>query len=289
MPTALPAATDFTGASVTEAQFKTAMSDLRTFLADLFGADGTAATALATIGALGSSVVSKSANYTVAVTDCGKLIDGTGTFTLTLTAAATLGNGFPFAVRNSGSGTITIDPDGAELVDGVSTLAVYPGESFVVICSGTAFKTVGRVGGVQAGTVAYHAASTAPSGWLKADGSAVSRTTYAALYSAIGVTFGSGDGATTFNLPDLRGEFIRGYHDGDSADPDYATRAFGTAQASAVQSHTHNVTGYANNYPGTVAGYAVVDTIGSGTLTSAATGGSETRPRNVALLAIIKF
>jgi len=51
---------------------------------------------------------------------------------------------------------------------------------------------------------------TAPSGWLVADGSAVSRTTYAALFAIVSTTFGNGDGSTTFNLPDLRGYFIRG-------------------------------------------------------------------------------
>jgi microcystin-dependent protein len=58
---------------------------------------------------------------------------------------------------------------------------------------------------IPAGTVNAYASSTPPSGWLNADGSTVSRTTYAALYAAIGTTYGSGDGSTTFNLPDLRG------------------------------------------------------------------------------------
>jgi microcystin-dependent protein len=59
--------------------------------------------------------------------------------------------------------------------------------------------TPGQVGDVKA-----TARATAPIGWVLCDGSAVSRTTYAALFAAIGTTFGAGDGATTFNLPDLR-------------------------------------------------------------------------------------
>jgi len=55
-----------------------------------------------------------------------------------------------------------------------------------------------------------YAASTAPDGWLLCNGSAVSRTTYAALFAAIGTSYGSGDGSTTFNLPDYRWTFLRG-------------------------------------------------------------------------------
>lgn len=55
------------------------------------------------------------------------------------------------------------------------------------------------------GDLKWSAAANAPTGWLLCDGSAVSRVTYAALYAAVGVAFGAGDGSTTFNLPDYRG------------------------------------------------------------------------------------
>jgi microcystin-dependent protein len=58
---------------------------------------------------------------------------------------------------------------------------------------------------VPTGAMTAYAGATAPAGWLLCDGSAVSRTTFSALFSAIGTTFGVGDGSTTFNLPDLRG------------------------------------------------------------------------------------
>lgn len=77
--------------------------------------------------------------------------------------------------------------------------------------------------------------ATAPAGWLKANGATVSRTTYAALFSKIGTTFGTGDGSTTFNLPDLRGEFLRGWDDGRGID---ASRVFGSAQLDAQQAFT---------------------------------------------------
>lgn len=58
---------------------------------------------------------------------------------------------------------------------------------------------------INVGEMRMYAGSTVPSGWLACDGSAVSRTTYAKLFNAIGTTWGDGDGSTTFNLPDLRG------------------------------------------------------------------------------------
>jgi microcystin-dependent protein len=73
---------------------------------------------------------------------------------------------------------------------------------------------------VPAGSVIPYAGSTAPSGWLLSYGQAISRSTYATLFAAIGTTYGVGDGATTFNVPDLRGRLVAGQDDmgGTSAD-----------------------------------------------------------------------
>ena len=71
--------------------------------------------------------------------------------------------------------------------------------------------------------VPYDFGSTPPTGFLKCDGSAISRTSYADLFSVLSTTYGAGDGSTTFALPDFRGEFLRG-SGGDSA-------AIGTSQA----------------------------------------------------------
>lgn len=140
---------------------------------------------------------------------------------------------------------------------------------------------------VPAGSVFYFAAASAPTGYLKCDGSAVSRTTYATLFAITGTAFGTGDGSTTFNLPDLRGEFIRGLDDGRGVD---VGRTLGSAQADDFKSHTHP-----GNYPGTQVSATGAFEEGRGspdwTLSTAtgATGGTETRPRNVALLACIKY
>ena len=68
-------------------------------------------------------------------------------------------------------------------------------------------------------------ASNIPEGWMLCDGSAISRSTYANLYNAIGVSWGTGDGSTTFNIPDLRGMFLRGVAGTDTiGDPDAGKR-----------------------------------------------------------------
>jgi microcystin-dependent protein len=63
---------------------------------------------------------------------------------------------------------------------------------------------------IPAGTIAPFGGGTVPTGWLLCDGSAVSRTTYAGLFAVLSTSNGSGDGSTTFNLPDLQGKFLRG-------------------------------------------------------------------------------
>ena len=149
------------------------------------------------------------------------------------------------------------------------------------------------------GQIAFFAGNRAPTGWLKANGAAVSRTAYAALFAAIGTTYGAGDGRNTFNLPDLRGEFVRGWDDGRGVD---ANRALGSAQGDEIKSHKHampiagnsdnmfenlserknlNITLVPDTDSNNVYGFAKGD--------YTATGGAETRPRNIALLACIKI
>ena len=133
----------------------------------------------------------------------------------------------------------------------------------------------------------HFAMTSPPTGWLAADGTAVSRSTYASLFSAIGTTFGVGNGTTTFALPDLRGEFVRGWDNGRGVD---AGRTFGTSQADDLKSHTHAVKrgeNVSNNNLYMVTG--ADSPAGYGSTNTTATGGTETRPRNVALLACIKF
>lgn len=143
--TALPASIDFTDSSVTEANFKTAITNQRDFLAGLLGADGVNSTALQTLGALGNNTVAKSSNYTVIDTDRGVVFVCTGTFTLSLAAAATLADGFTFAVINAGAGIVTIDPNSTEQIDGANTKDIAAGSWAIVSCTGAAFYSMGAV------------------------------------------------------------------------------------------------------------------------------------------------
>jgi len=169
-----------------------------------------------------------------------------------------------------------------------------------------------------AGTVIYSARSTAPTGYLHANGAAVSRSTYAALFAAIGTTYGSGNGSTTFNVPDLRGEFLRGLDSGRGVD---SGRGLGSAQGGQNASHDHSVSGSTSTTsltgsfrPGTHSGinatgvFSDAGNVGgveghdahngrqinfnaSHNHTFSATtsiNGSEARPRNIALLPCIK-
>jgi microcystin-dependent protein len=90
---------------------------------------------------------------------------------------------------------------------------------------------------LPAGTVLPFAGATAPAGWALCDGGAISRTDYVELFTAIGELWGNGDGSTTFNLPDMRGQFLRGKNNGridGQEDPD-GERAIGNQQEDAAQ------------------------------------------------------
>jgi microcystin-dependent protein len=171
---------------------------------------------------------------------------------------------------------------------------------------------------VPSGTVHLFATTTAPTGYLECDGSAISRTTYADLFTVIGTTWGAGDGSSTFNLPDLRGEFVRGWDNGRGVD---SGRNFGTAQSDDNREHGHSVTqgphnhqitdpghfhnvAYSNSDSGDgvieesgvgLSGFEPTETATTGISINTAlipisidTDGSEARPRNIAMMYVIK-
>ena len=143
--------------------------------------------------------------------------------------------------------------------------------------------------GLPPGMIAPFGMSSAPTGWLECDGSAISRTTYATLFTAVGTTHGVGDGSTTFNLPDLRGEFIRGWDNGKGTD---SGRSFASSQAEEVGTHNHTYlikdgssgTGNIAGFPESTLQYWSNATSG----TTQNNSGSENRPRNIALMYCIK-
>jgi microcystin-dependent protein len=163
--------------------------------------------------------------------------------------------------------------------------------------------------GVPAGSVFTFATTTPPSGYLECNGAAVSRSTYASLFSSISTTWGTGDGSSTFNLPDLRGQFVRGWDNSAGVD---SGRSFASSQTDQNKEHTHSVTdpghfhttnvdnsnlfpanggvtigfGGAGGYPATNFGQMSTTTTG---ISLANQGGTEVRVKNYALMYVIKF
>ncbi|MDR1350902.1 MAG: phage tail protein [Zoogloeaceae bacterium] len=185
--------------------------------------------------------------------------------------------------------------DATEEAAGVIRLAtpaeVETGEDMSkAVTPATLGAALGRA--VPPGTVIYTAMPTAPDGYLEANGALLSRAAYADLFAAIGETFGAGDGETTFAIPDLRGEFLRGWDGGRGVD---AGRVFGSSQAAGVQSHAHTFTALASEGASADSYSLRITSNGSGNTVwlqksrNTTAAGSETRPRNIALLACIKY
>lgn len=158
-----------------------------------------------------------------------------------------------------------------------------------------------------------------PTGWLYADGSTISRTTYSNLFSHVGTKFGAGDGSSTFSIPDYRGRALRGTDNGAGVDPDASSRTIngvtqsnstsGTVQGDEMTSHDHHLffAGSAdNNSPALTSSNYALDTasvtwnthyryeilatssVANNGKTSA-TGGNETRMKNIAVHYLIKY
>lgn len=152
----LPVSTDFTGSSITEAQFKTALTNLREYLATLFGADGTLSVAQDKLKVpFAQGLRALSGAYTVVVADRGEVF-GLGGATVTLPSAATAGRGFCVAFHAFTNGG-TIEGNGAK-IDGASSITLNAGESCILVCSGPSGDTEAEwwsVGRTVTVTVAY--------------------------------------------------------------------------------------------------------------------------------------
>ena len=174
----------------------------------------------------------------------------------------------------------------------------------------------GAQGGVPSGAVFCMAVAIVPSGYLECNGAAVSRSVYQDLYDTIGTQYGAGNGSSTFNLPDLRGEFVRGFDNGRGIDSGRSISA--TPQSDQNKQHNHTASSSVNDsghvhgttfdnkkyFPGggstTItyggAGSYPADTFSMSSATTGVTvatsigndGGGETRPRNIAMMYVIK-
>jgi microcystin-dependent protein len=176
---------------------------------------------------------------------------------------------------------------------------------------------------IPVGTIVAYAGAVPPSGWLNCNGSEINRTTYNNLFSVIGISWGAGNLTTTFNLPDLRGRFLRGLSGSSNVDEDKTSRTalfsggntgnnVGTYQSENYKSHNHSgTTGTGNSKF-----YRTVENAGTSSAANHQTGwtggdnqdrednqwnnsdhnhnipsdgGNETRPDNAAVIYIIKY
>lgn len=236
-----------------------------------------------------------------------------------------------YGINASGSGNVNYDStiktkgittSGADSTSQTGTNANLP--PYYALCyiikTGTTSGTA-----IPAGTVSWFASSTAPTGYVKANGAELLKTAYSDLYAEIGTTYGEtdgngGTGTSHFRVPDLRGEFIRGWDDGRGADLNQtysapntgangeniavtsSTRTLGSSQSWSIQNITGKVTNL--NYP--ASGSGVFSSYNGGGSEKTDDGGNnayaftfntarqvkssdETRPRNLALLACIKY
>lgn len=225
---------------------------------------------------------------------------------------------FLAATNNTGPTTINVASKGIKDVVGFSGGPLVGGE----ITAGTRIVLKYResagdfiidnliAASVFAGAVVMNPTNTIPTGYLECDGSALNTGTFSDLFDVIGFDYGMS--GSDFNLPDLRGEFIRGYNNSSGAnpDPDAASRTdrgdgttgdnVGTKQADDLDSHFHNVTAWGMGSFDNTGGPNVVGANSTGGGASgltpewdddaiANTGGNETRSRNVYMMYIIKF
>ena len=166
-----------------------------------------------------------------------------------------MSNGLPIRFQDSSGAPFVALKSPASVSSNVTfTLPGADGNSGEFLrTDGSGALSFGGVQGVPAGSVFCMAVATVPSGYLECNGAAVSRTTYSVLFAVIGTAYGTGNGSSTFNLPDLRGEFVRGFDNGKGTD---SGRSIATSQSAQNASHNHSmsVSGTTSNPTPTLTG-----------------------------------
>ena len=237
--------------------------------------------------------------------------NGTGDLTLSTNAGTNSGT---VVIADGADGDISITPNGtgSVVIDGLSMPQADGSANQVLKTDGSGnigFTTLSTFS-LPSGTVLPFAGSSAPSGYLLCFGQAISRSTYASLFSAIGTTYGAGDGSSTFNVPDLRGRAIAGQDDMGGSSADRLTNQSGgvngdtlgasggaethtltTAQL-AAHTHTSNVSipAAAGSTEGVSGVTTVINTGGTGSFTgTSGSAGSGSAHNNVQPTLILNY
>jgi microcystin-dependent protein len=206
-----------------------------------------------------------------------------------------------FTVKTNSATRLTINA-----TDATSTVPIVLPAAPTTTLQAATKGYVDGLTGAPSGVIMAFAGTAAPTGFLACDGSAVSRTTYAALFAAIGTTWDiGGEGAGNFRLPDLRGMFLRGAgtnatgsSSGAVGQPvsDYAADTYlNHTHTDSGHTHTINIgssgvtwnttsTGGSSVFPG----YSTTTATGTANIQTSTTGGTETKPKNYGVLYIIK-
>ena len=163
----------------------------------------------------------------------------------------------------------------------------------------TSTQIAAGIGLCPAGVILPYGGTSAPTGFLLCDGTSYLRATYSALFTAIGTAYGTADGAH-FNVPDLRGRFLRGVDGGTARDPDASSRTamntggatgnnVGSIQADQLKSHNHTIHANAGSFTAGSTEIQAANSTGThADITINSTGGNETRPLNAYVNYIIK-
>lgn len=234
-------------------------------------------------------------------TSCQNLrlyLTGTLAANLTIYIPATVSGFWILDDSTTGNYTVTVKTTAV----GSSGLFSVQGKRLIIYSDGTNVVTadngiVDPLFLVPTGSIIAYGGSSTPSAWLFCDGAAVSRTTYSTLYSKIGTTWGSGDGLTTFNVPDLQNMFLRGSgssavgvyeadtylnHTHPISDPGHAHVVYGVLEAAYQAGNIRSLSSSSGNNVNSASAATGI------TVNSSTTGGTETRPKNKRVLYIIK-
>lgn len=254
---------------------------------------------------------SKTADYTLTVLDHGGVIDmSASAANRVITLPNTLTAGFFCYVRKNDStaNTVTLDATSGGNINGAATAVLrYQYEMHKIIWDGTTWS-LPVYDNIPPGSSMMWWTDTAPTGWSFLEGAAISRTGNPRLFALFSTLYGAGNGTTTFNLPDIRGRFLRVWDHAKGNDPDAASRTapagstitagdhVGTEQASALEDHRHNYerdAGSVQSGGGAGGGAAASTTTESGTVlsggTTPAASSTETRAINVYVGIIMKL